>query len=119
MKAQLMKTNSTSNQNPASWWRRPITWADLVRVLLGLWISMKLLSFGGDHVSDAYHISRVETLVKQAAALAQQKSEMSLDSKNKRVNTLVQQALDHNNKITQRLSSSESAIKALDLENLR
>ena len=114
-----MKTNATSKQNTVPWWRRPIKWADLVRVLLGLWISITLLSFGGDHISDAYHISRVEKLVEQAAALAQQNSEMSLDSKNKRMNTLVQQALDHNRKITQRLSSSESAIKALDVENLR
>ena len=71
-----------------------------------------------DYAADTYHISQIEKLV-QKALHVQQGHSLSASAKEKKTDSLIDRALDHNSKITTRVKSSSRAIKRLDIDNLR
>ena len=114
-----MKTNSKSNKKVLSPpWHQPITWAGLLCTLLGVWVSIVVMNFASDHVSDAYHIGQIDSLIHKALDIKQDSS-ISDENKRKRVDALIEEALHHNNKIVIRIKSNKRSIQNLEAGHLR
>ena len=71
-----------------------------------------------DHISDAYHIGQIDNLIHKALDIKQDGS-LSDETKDKRINDLISDAINHNSKISRRRRSNENAIRNLDADNLR
>ena len=76
------------------------------------------MDFASDHVSDAYHINQIDSLIHKALDIKQDSS-ISDEEKKEKITILISDALHHNDKITRRTKSHKDAILNLDAENSR
>ena len=81
-------------------------------------MSITIMNFASDHVSDAYHIGQIDSLVQKALNIKQDSS-ISDEKKRKEINTLIEEALHHNNRIVIRIKSNKRSIQDLELDYLR
>lgn len=101
-----------------SWWHSSVTAADLMAMLTAWWITIIVMDFVHDHINDAYRIAQVEKIV-QRAIETRRDDALSDDEKNRKIDALIDQAIDHNSKMERRIKSNENAIRSLDLDYLR